>query len=168
MKNKPVFFSAFTFLLLAVIILSNPRAVACQDQPTIAKDSVQVTAFTVNSFGGNYDIWSWVPRIKFRVNGPIASGSRLYVEFAQPDGKPWLKFDCDTDETQKGYWWQTNAADVKSKTKASQPSAPLILPSSCETNWQVQIRRSLPARRKWKRLLPTRSDRKPPKSLSIS
>jgi hypothetical protein len=108
LKNKLVFASALAFLVPAVVVLLLPRTVACQEQPTIAKDSIQVNAFTVNSYRGSYDVWSWVPRIKFRVNGPLGSGSRLYVEFTQPGGNsPWLKFDCDTGEIQKGYWWET-------------------------------------------------------------
>ncbi len=77
------------------------------EQPTIAKDWVQVKAFTLSSYHKNYAIWSWVPSISFRVNGPIASGSQLSVEFAIPGTGPWVKFDCKTSETQKGYWWNT-------------------------------------------------------------
>jgi hypothetical protein len=66
-----------------------------------------VTAFTNNSYRGSYDVWSWVPRIEFRVNGPIASGSQLYVEYTVPGGAP-VKFDCPTEETQKGRWWKTS------------------------------------------------------------
>ena len=73
-----------------------------QDQPTIAKDSIQVTAFTLNVYKKNYDNWSWVPKMEYRVNGPIASGSQLYVEFTLPGTGPWVKFDCKTEETQKG------------------------------------------------------------------
>jgi hypothetical protein len=80
---------------------------ASEDQPTIAKDSVQVTAFTFNAYRKNYDTWSWAPRIQYRVNGPIASGSQLYVEFTIPGSGPWTKFDCRTSPTEKGYWWQT-------------------------------------------------------------
>jgi hypothetical protein len=76
------------------------------DQPTIAKDSIQLTAYTNNSYRGNFDIWSWVPRIEYRVNGPIASGSQLYVEYTIPGSAP-VKFDCETQETQSGRWWQT-------------------------------------------------------------
>lgn len=83
-------------------------ATSGQDQPTIAKDSIQVTAFTFNVYKGNYDIWSWVPKIEYLVNGPIASGSQLYVEFSQPGATPWVKFDCQTSDTQKGYWWRTS------------------------------------------------------------
>ena len=34
------------------------------DQPTIAKDSIQVTAFTNSSYRGNYDMWSCAVREK--------------------------------------------------------------------------------------------------------
>jgi len=78
-----------------------------QDLPTIAKDSVQVTAFTFNVYHKDYDTWSWVPRIQYRVNGPISGGRQLYVEFTLPGGQPWLKFDCKTGATQKGRWWKT-------------------------------------------------------------
>jgi hypothetical protein len=108
LRNNLGFASAFTLSTLLMVVMFHPAAVACQDQPTIAKDSIQVTAWTNNSYRNNYDVWSWVPSIKFRVNGPIASGSQLYVEFTQPGGSaPWVKFDCDTGEIQKGYWWET-------------------------------------------------------------
>ena len=61
---------------------------AGQEELTVAKDSIQVTAFTFNIYRGNYDVWSWVPLIDFRINGPIESGSQLYAEFTQPGGGP--------------------------------------------------------------------------------
>jgi hypothetical protein len=76
------------------------------DQPLIAKDSIQLTAFTFNVYRGNYDVWSWVPRAEFRVNGPIESGSQLYVEYTIPGSAP-VQFDCPTEATQKGYWTKT-------------------------------------------------------------
>jgi hypothetical protein len=83
------------------------NSAAGEDQPTIAKDSVQVTAFTNDFYHKSYDTWSWVPLIEYRVNGPIASGSQLYVEFTMPGNGPWVKFDCPTEETQKGYRLKT-------------------------------------------------------------
>ena len=83
-------------------------AAPVHDQPTIAKDSVQVNAFTFNVYQKNYNIWSWVPRMDFRVNGPIPSGSQLYVLFSTPAGMPWVKFDCATEETAKDRWWKTS------------------------------------------------------------
>ncbi|HEX8719073.1 MAG TPA: hypothetical protein VF736_00395 [Pyrinomonadaceae bacterium] len=74
----------------------------------MAKDSVQLTAFTFNVYKGNYDVWSWAPKIQFRVNGPIPSGGQLYVVFTQPGGgTPWVRFDCPTEETAKDRWWKT-------------------------------------------------------------
>jgi hypothetical protein len=110
LKNKIKFTSAFTLLSSAVIclLLSAGGSAASQEQPTIAKDSIQVTAFTFNVYRKNYDVWSWVPKIEFRVNGPIASGSQLYAEFTLPGSGPWVKFDCETEETQKGYWYKTS------------------------------------------------------------
>ena len=104
--------SLLTILSLTLAVLSHVELfdaharIVNQDQPTIVKDSIQLTAFTFDVYRKNYDIWSWVPRMTFRVNGPIPSGSQLYAEFVLPTG-PWVKFDCKTEETQKGYWWET-------------------------------------------------------------
>ena len=106
MKNRLL----FTLTLIVFLLVAAPSAVvkttATQDQPLVAKDSIQIRAFTFNVYKGNYDVWSWVPEMKFRVNGPIASGSQLYVQYTLPTG-PWVKFDCDTGPTEKGYWWKT-------------------------------------------------------------
>ena len=109
MRNKSEFTSAGKLLSWVVLglLLAAGNVAAGQDQPTIAKDSLQVTAFTFNVYRKNYDIWSWVPKMEYRVNGPIASGSQLYAEFTLPGTGPWVKFDCRTEETQKGYWWKT-------------------------------------------------------------
>jgi hypothetical protein len=79
---------------------------ALGDEPTVAKDSIVINAFTLSSYKGNFKLWSWVPKMEFRVNGPIESGSQLYAEFALPTGA-WVKFDCTTGETLKGRWWKT-------------------------------------------------------------
>ncbi|HET7114561.1 MAG TPA: hypothetical protein VFI57_13020, partial [Pyrinomonadaceae bacterium] len=106
MKNKLRLTCTLTFVLLVTALATVVNTTATQDQPTIAKDSIQITAFTFNVYKGNYDVWSWVPTMKFRINGPIASGSQLYVQYTLPTG-PWVKFDCDTGNIEKGYWWKT-------------------------------------------------------------
>ncbi len=106
MRKRLAFALAFTLSAPAALGLLGAGAAAAQDQPTIAKNSVQVTPFTVNSYKGNYDEWSWLPRIRFRVNGPIPSGGQLYAEFSLPTGGVWVKFDCVTEETPAGRWWQ--------------------------------------------------------------
>jgi hypothetical protein len=87
--------------VLGVFFSTASRAFA-DDQPTIIKDSIQVTAFTFNDYKKSFDTWSWVPSIAFHVNGPIASGSQLYAEFSLPGSGPWIKFDCKTDNVLKG------------------------------------------------------------------
>jgi hypothetical protein len=99
-------FAVILCLGLLVSLPANVKLTTHQDQTTIQKDSIQITAFTVNFYKGNYDNWSWLPRMQFRVNGPIESGSQLYAEFSTSTG-PWVKFDCDTGTIQKGYWWKT-------------------------------------------------------------
>jgi hypothetical protein len=108
LRNKIKFTWAFALFWLTVIglLLSAGKTAASQDQPTIAKDSVQMTAFTFNVYKKNYDMWSWVPLIEYRVNGPISSGSQLYVEYTVP-GAPPVKFDCRTEETERGRWLHT-------------------------------------------------------------
>ncbi len=98
-------------VLFQTILLISVQAAAAQskdsDPPTIAKDSIQVRAFTFSVYRKNYDIWSWVPDMKYTVNGPVASGSRMYVEFSIPGSGPWLKIDCPTDATQADYSMKT-------------------------------------------------------------
>lgn len=105
MTKNPLSASAY-LSVLSLILLCSAHDSAAQDQATIAKDSVQVEAFTLNSYKGDFKTWSWVPRTQFRVNGPIPSGSQLYVEFSVPGIGPWVKYDCGTQETEKGHWWQ--------------------------------------------------------------
>ncbi|HLM01040.1 MAG TPA: hypothetical protein VK400_08275 [Pyrinomonadaceae bacterium] len=56
-----------------------------------------------------YAVWGWTPQMDFRVNGPISEGGQLTVEFAKPDGKTWLKFNCETGAVGANQWWQVRA-----------------------------------------------------------
>ena len=71
MKNKLRLFSALMFAFVLIGIVPVIKTSATQDQPTIAKDSIQIRAFTFNVYKGNYDQWSWVPEMKFQVNALI-------------------------------------------------------------------------------------------------
>src|SRR5690349_5665557 len=84
---------------------SSRTTVAGDDQPTIAKDSIVLTTQRGRDVGG-FEKPGWVPAIEYRVNGPIASGSNLSVEFTLPGKNPWVSFDCRTGETAKGRWWR--------------------------------------------------------------
>jgi hypothetical protein len=100
-QNRRSLASAFWTIIVIILFASLATA---QDQPTIQKDSIHVSAFTLNSYKGDFKTWSWVPKTEFRVNGPIASGSQFYVEFTVPGVGPWVKYDCETREAQKGFW----------------------------------------------------------------
>src|SRR5919107_6379068 len=102
MKGRPF----LTLTILALTFFAFPAPSSAQGQPTVAKDSVQLTAFTYSSYKGNYDTFSWVPLITYRVNGPIPSGGQLYVEYTVP-GSPAVRFDCETGETPADRWWKT-------------------------------------------------------------
>jgi hypothetical protein len=84
--------------------------------PTIDKTSIQVTTRRHTAYLGNAGrrrdetTWSWTPRISFRVNGPIASGSQLAVEFLQPGGTPWVTFDSPTRAIGADEWWQVDSS----------------------------------------------------------
>jgi hypothetical protein len=95
-----------------------------------------VTAFTFNVYRQNYDVWSWVPQMEYRVNGPIPSGGQLYVEFTLPGGGPWVKFDCPTEETQQGRWWRTKCGgrDIP-EDKSSTHTGPV--------NFSIKLRNEL-------------------------
>ena len=104
MRNRIGFASTLALLAswVASLLVSAGVPAASRDRPTVAKDSVQVNAFTYGSYRGGYDTWSWVPRIEFSVNGPVRSGGQLHAEFTLPGAGPWVKFDCETEEVQKG------------------------------------------------------------------
>jgi hypothetical protein len=102
---------AKTILLAALAALAAAlQPVLAQSEPTIDKTSVQVTTqeHRTSFTNGKEDqsLWSWTPRIEFRVNGPITSGSQLQVEYTLPGGKSWIKVDCDTGEIGPDQWWK--------------------------------------------------------------
>ena len=111
-------------------------AAPAQGGPTIAKDSVQLTAFTFNSYKGNYDVWSWAPLITYSVNGPIPSGGQLYVEYTVP-GAPAVRFDCRTEETPADRWWKTTCGgrDGVPEEKATTHTGPF--------NFAIKLRNEL-------------------------
>ncbi|HEY0170114.1 MAG TPA: hypothetical protein VGB98_03605 [Pyrinomonadaceae bacterium] len=111
-------------------------AAPAQGGPTIAKDSVQLTAFTFNSYKGNFDTWSWAPLITYSVNGPIPSGGQLYVEYTVP-GSPAVKFDCATEEMPADRWWKTTCGgrDGVPEEKATTYTGPF--------NFAIKLRNEL-------------------------
>ena len=39
--------------------------------------------------------WTWTPSIRFRIYGPLASSDVVWVEYTLPNGKPFVKVQCE-------------------------------------------------------------------------
>jgi len=121
MKFRTSSIGAALLLVVAGPALSNLFRNGSVSAQTVNRPSIQITLRTHQQYYRNgqqdQETWSWTPRILYRVVGPISAGSQLSVEFTLPSGKPWIKFDCNTQETKDGYWWETecgmNSNDVK-------------------------------------------------------
>jgi hypothetical protein len=111
-KLQSILFALCGSIGAALLLTTGTTAALVADEATIDKSSVVVTTqrhtvyFGNGKGAGDFTTWSWTPRIEFRVNGPIASGSQLQVEYTLPGNKSWLKFDCKTGEARAGGWWQ--------------------------------------------------------------
>ena len=105
-----------TSLLLAAFLLLHPSATSqaaptASGEMTLLKRTIYVTPKrflrywkTPKAAEPIYNTYSWVPQIQFDVLGPVAGGSKLYVEFDTPDGKPWMKVNMRTPELENDIW----------------------------------------------------------------
>lgn len=59
----------------------------------------------------DYDTWSWAPEIKFAINGPVASGSQITVEFDDANGKLWFTQKMRTPELDADRWEMVEHAE---------------------------------------------------------
>lgn len=62
---------------------------------TVDVPSIQI--YTGRSDTSSQTGWKWIPRIDFKINGALARGSQISVEYALPGGKAWLKIDCEPE-----------------------------------------------------------------------
>jgi hypothetical protein len=99
-------------LILAALLFSVPAFAA---NITLLKRTVQVTPQRFLRYWKDpkaaepvYDTYSWVPKIQFDVIGPISGGSKIYVEFDTPEGKPWMKYNMQTPELEDGEYSSDN------------------------------------------------------------
>lgn len=113
MKNGGRFHRAPLFLLLTLLLLTTASQPArAQDGPTIPMDSVRVRVLNVEKDNRDYRnaVPGWVPTVQFRVNGPFAEGSQLWVEYKLPGNRKWLEYDCPNIQialaNHQG-WWDT-------------------------------------------------------------
>ena len=122
MRNDKRWYQILVVALVAGLSMLAGKPALAQDQPTMQKDSIVVKlhSFDTTSHNGvrrSGTPPSWLPRMEFRVNGPIASGSHLYVEFSLPTDKHWLRFDCTTNQREKGQWLKVECPTEISEDK---------------------------------------------------
>lgn len=115
MRNKIRLASIFMLFALVVGLLVAARTSAAgQDQPGINKTSLQVTARTLNFYGKNRNMWSWVPYFKFSLTR--GSGDQHYVEYTIPGAGPALKFDCELNGKGDGFQCGRDIPEDKGST----------------------------------------------------
>src|SRR5678816_2605054 len=74
---------------LLVVLFVFPAALAAE--PSVGK--LGINFHLVPHF--NKAEWTWTPSIRFRINGPLASSDVVWVEYAFPNGKPFVKVQCE-------------------------------------------------------------------------
>src|SRR5688572_12458231 len=84
MKINQLIFLALLFFLF---VCQNASAA----EPSIAR--LGINFHLVPHF--NNAEWTWTPSIRLKINGPITSSDTLWVEYAFPNGKPFLKVRCE-------------------------------------------------------------------------
>src|SRR5581483_1060476 len=92
-------------LSLAPITLPAARPTAMAKGPTLLKRTVIIQAHRYLRYWRSpkattpqYDTRTWLPRVRFDINGLVPGGSQWIVEINMPDGKPWITYECQTRE----------------------------------------------------------------------
>lgn len=90
----------FAFLIITTLFLTIS---AFAGEVTLLKRTISITPQKFLRYWKNpkaaepvYNTNSWYPKVNFTVLGPIAQGSKLYVEFDRANGTPWMKVDMFT------------------------------------------------------------------------
>jgi len=103
---------------LICVLAAGSLFAANAEGPTILKRTVVVTPHRFlrwwkvpTAAEPVYDTWSWAPKIRFAINGPVASGSQIYVDFETADGKLWFTQRMRTPTLEADYWEDVNDAE---------------------------------------------------------
>lgn len=106
------------FSFIAIFPLTALTAEAQSGEAHLLKRTIEVTPRRFLRWWRNpaaaepvYDTWSWAPEIKFAVNGPIPSGSKITVEFDKADGTPWFTQSMRTPTLEADYWELVNSVE---------------------------------------------------------
>lgn len=98
--------------------------------PTVDKTSVVVWmnkqgVYFPKPGAGNYNTWAWLPRVDFRVNGPIEEGTKFVVDYTAGKG-PVIRSEVsgETVTENRGYTFEGVGSDV-SEEKGSIHTGPV-------------------------------------------
>jgi len=58
-----------------------------------------------------YFQWSWSPRFKIGLRGPVSAGAQLVVNVTKPNGAAWLSLPVETPELAAGAWQDLTTPD---------------------------------------------------------
>lgn len=92
---KRISLSRFALLTLFCMMSANGVGAA---GPTVDKASVFVSVMQRGD--------KWLPKMDFKVNGPIAAGTSFTVNYTLPGGKPWLTLNLTSEEQCATCWYQ--------------------------------------------------------------
>lgn len=97
-----------------VCLLAATVPVVAAKGPSVDKSQLHIYTRRHNYFVAkpgkeDHNTWSWTPRVDFRVNGPVSSGTMFYVDFTLPGNKPWVSLEAQGAEVKEGAWyyWET-------------------------------------------------------------
>ncbi len=120
MKTK--FLSALTCLAISTTLFPFSLNAKADETAQIVKSTLFVNTKRTENYWPNlkakepqYNTWSWAPRIKFDIKGPLSGGSQIIVDYMQPDGKKWLSTTCETPELPKDIASSISCTDFNEK-----------------------------------------------------
>lgn len=84
-------------IIIAGLLAATAGTVAAE--PTVDKLGI---VFHLRPHQPDKKEWKWSPNLRLKISGPISSSTAITAEYTLPNGKPWLKIECEnvsqTDE----------------------------------------------------------------------
>lgn len=78
-------------LILAGLITASSVQLA-DAEPTVDRLGV---VFHLRPHQPDKKEWKWTPNLRLKISGPISSSSAITAEYTLPNGKPWVKVECE-------------------------------------------------------------------------
>ncbi len=79
-----------TVLLAGLLATASATTVAAE--PTVDRLGI---VFHLKPHQPDKKEWKWSPNLRLKISGPISSSSAIVAEYTLPNGKPWVKVECE-------------------------------------------------------------------------